>query len=218
MWKVRKLTMSISSCSENYAKSSCRSRHIDDCLSRRLWRFGAPWVLSLLLSTNVLADATLRPGDTMDLKIGGVPSTEISSVSGQYTIDGEGNVNLPYIGRVKIAGLAPGAAQTMIESVYKARKIYTNPNIVITMQPQSRFVNVGGEVKLPQRVPFTPDLTVLSAINAAGGFSAFADERRIRLLRGQQVTIIDAKKIRTNPSRDVQLEPGDRVEVPQSLF
>jgi len=106
----------------------------------------------------------------------------------------------------------------MIERVYKARKVYTNPNIVITMQPQSRFVNVGGEVKSPQRVPFTPDLTVLSAINAAGGFSPFADQRRIRLLRGQQVTIIDAKKIRTDPSRDVQLEPGDQVEVPQSLF
>jgi len=217
MSKARKLTMSIRSCSENYAKSSCR-RFIDDCLSRRLRKFGACWLLSFLLSTNVLADATLRPGDTMDLKIGGVPATEISSVSGQYTIDGEGNVNLPYIGRVKIAGLAPGVAQSMIESVYKARKVYTNPNIVITMQPQSRFVNVGGEVKSPQRVPFTPDLTVLSAINAAGGFSPFADQRRIRLLRGQQVTIIDAKKIRTNPSRDVQLEPGDQVEVPQSLF
>ncbi len=217
MSKARKLTMSISSCSESYAKSSCR-RFIDDCHSRRLRKFGACWLLSFLLSTNVLADATLRPGDTMDLKIGGVPATEISSVSGQYTIDGEGNVNLPYIGRVKIAGLAPGVAQSMIESVYKARKVYTNPNIVITMQPQSRFVNVGGEVKSPQRVPFTPDLTVLSAINAAGGFSPFADQRRIRLLRGQQVTIIDAKKIRTDPSRDVQLEPGDQVEVPQSLF
>jgi protein involved in polysaccharide export with SLBB domain len=218
MAKVRKLTMSISSCFENHAKSSCRRRLTEDCLSRRLWKFGASWLLSFLLSTNVLADATLRPGDTMDLKIGGVPSTEISSVSGQYTIDGEGNVNLPYIGRLKIAGLAPGVAQSMIESVYKARKIYTNPNIVITMQPQSRFVNVGGEVKSPQRVPFTPDLTVLSAISAAGGFSAFADQRRIRLLRGQQVTIIDAKKIRADPSRDVQLEPGDQVEVPQSLF
>jgi len=210
--------MTISSGSENYAKSSCRRRFTDDCPSLRVWKLGASWLLSFLLSTNALADATLRPGDTMDLKIGGVPSNEISSVSGQYTIDGEGNVNLPYIGRVRIAGLAPGAAQTEIESVYKTRKIYTNPNIVITMQPQSRFVNVGGEVKAPQRVPFTPDLTVLSAINAAGGFSPFADERRIRLLRGGQVTIIDVKKIRRNPSRDVQLEPGDRVEVPQSLF
>jgi len=37
------------------------------------------------------------------------------------------------------------------------------------MQAQSRFVNVGGEVKEPKRVPFTDDLTVLGSINAAGG-------------------------------------------------
>ena len=188
-------------------------------VSHRLFNLCTVCLLIFLFWAHAaLADATLRPGDTIELKIGGVPATEISAVSGQYTIDGEGNVNLPYISRVKIAGLAPGAAQAVIEGVYKARRIYTNPNIVITMQPQSRFVNVGGEVKAPQRVPFTPDLTVLSAINAAGGFSPFADERRVRLLRGQQVTVIDVKKIRLNPSRDVQLEPGDRVEVPQSLF
>ena len=218
MLKARTLTMTIRSCSDDHAKSSPRRRFNDLSLSRKLWKFGTAWLVGFISLTNVLADATLRPGDTIDLKIGGVPQSEISAVSGQYTIDGEGYVNLPYIGHVKIGGFAAGAAQTMIEGVYKTRKIYTNPNIVITMQPQSRFVNVGGEVKAPQRVPFTPDLTVLSAINAAGGFSPFADQRRIRLLRGQQVTIIDVKKIRRDPSRDVQLEPGDRVEVPQSLF
>jgi protein involved in polysaccharide export with SLBB domain len=62
------------------------------------------------------------------------------------------------------------------------------------------------------------DFLVGIAINAAGGLSPFADERKVRLLRGQQVTVIDVKKIRANPSRDVQLEPADRVEVPQSLF
>ena len=210
--------MSTSSCSEMHSIRPCR-RVAHGQASQRLLISCIAWLLGFLFLTHAaLADATLRPGDTIDLKIGGVPATEISSVSGQYTIDGVGNVNLPYISRVKIAGLALGAAQAVIESIYKARQIYTNPNIVITMQPQSRFVNVGGEVKAPQRVPFTPDLTVLSAINAAGGFSPFADERRVRLLRGQQVTVIDVKKIRANPSRDVQLEPGDRVEVPQSLF
>jgi protein involved in polysaccharide export with SLBB domain len=208
-------TMSIRPCSEN--RSSCR-RSINVCPFLWLRKFGVLWLLNILLLNNVLADATLRQGDTIDLKIGGVPSNEIAAVTGQYTLDGEGNVNLPYIGRVKISGLAPGAAQTMIEGVYKTQKIYTNPNIVITMQALSRFVNVGGEVKSPQRVPFTPDLTILSAISAAGGFSPFANQRKIRLLRGQRVTIIDIKKIRANPSRDVQLEPGDRVEVPQSLF
>jgi len=210
--------MSTSSCSEMHPIRPYR-RVARGHASQRLLSSCTVWLLCFLFLTHAaLADATLRPGDTIDLKIGGVPATEISSVSGQYTIDGEGNVNLPYINRVKIAGLAPGAAQAVIESIYKARQIYTNPNIVITMQPQSRFVNVGGEVKAPQRVPFTPDLTVLSAINAAGGFSPFANERKVRLLRGQQVTVIDVKKIRANPSQDVQLEPGDRVEVPQSLF
>ena len=210
--------MSTSSCLAMRSIPPCR-RIAHGRASQRLLVSCTVWLLCFLFLTHgVLADATLRPGDSIDLKIGGVPATEISAVGGLYTIDGEGNVNLPYISRVKIAGLAPGAAQAVIESIYKARQIYTNPNIVITMQPQSRFVNIGGEVKAPQRVPFTPDLTVLSAINAAGGFTPFADERRVRLLRGQQVTVIDVKKIRANPSRDVQLVPGDRVEVPQSLF
>ncbi|MBV9674551.1 MAG: polysaccharide export protein, partial [Verrucomicrobia bacterium] len=165
-----------------------------------------------------LADATLRAGDTIDLKVGGVPSTEITAVTGLYTIDGDGSVNMPYIGHVRIGGLTPGAAQLTIEQVYRNRGIYTNPNIVITMQPQSRFVNVGGEVKTPQRVPYTPDLTILASINAAGGFSSFADQHKVRLLRGNQVTVVDIKKIRANPAYDIQLQPGDRVEVPQSLF
>jgi len=28
----------------------------------------------------------------------------------------------------------------------------------------------------------------------------------------------DVKKVRANPSLDLQLQPGDRVQVPQSLF
>jgi polysaccharide export outer membrane protein len=121
------------------------------------------------------------------------------------------------VGRVKIAGLTPGAAESTIENVYKSRDIYTNPNVVITMQVQSRFVNVGGEVNEPKRVPFTPDLTILSSISAAGGFSKLADARKVRLLRDNTLMIIDVDKIRTNPSLDVQVQPGDRIEAP-SIF
>ena len=85
------------------------------------------------------------------------------------------------------------------------------------MQAQSRFVNVGGEVKAPQRISFTPDLTILSSINAAGGFSSFADGRKVRLLRDNKLMIIDVNKIRANPSLDVPVEPGDRIEAP-SIF
>jgi len=187
-------------------------------MSTKFWIWRAVCLLSFAFATGIAAaDAPLRPGDQLEMKLGGVPSTEISAVSGIYTIDSEGSVNLPHIGRVKIAGLTPGAAESAIENAYKSREIYTNPDVVITMQAQSRFVNVGGEVKAPQRVPFTPDLTILSAISAAGGFSTFAEGRKVRLLRDNQVMIVDVIKIRANPSLDVQLKPGDRIETP-SIF
>jgi protein involved in polysaccharide export with SLBB domain len=170
------------------------------------------------VAPNARAQATLRNGDILEIKISGIPSTDITSVSGEYTIDNEGSVNMPYIGRVKVTGLSPGVAQSTIESVYRNHDIYTNPTITITQQLQSRFVNVGGEVKTPQRIPYTADLTVLSSINAAGGFSPFADQRKVRLLRGNEVMIIDVKKIRANPSLDIGVQPGDRIEVPQTLF
>ena len=183
-------------------------------MSAKNWIASAISFLGLLLVAQIaLADAILRPGDQIEMKLGGVPTIDISSVSGIYTIDGTGAVNLPYVGRLKIAGLTPGAAQFTIESAFKSAEIYAHPNIVITMEPQSRFVNVGGEVKEPRRVPFTDDLTVLGSINAAGGFSIFADQRKVRLLRGNEVMIVDVKKIRVNPSLDLPVQPGDRIEV-----
>jgi protein involved in polysaccharide export with SLBB domain len=86
------------------------------------------------------------------------------------------------------------------------------------MQPAARFVNVGGAVRTPMRVPFTEDMTLLTAINAAGGFNDFADQKRVRLLRGSEVKLFDVRQFRKNPSKDVGLQPGDRVEVPQTLF
>lgn len=175
-------------------------------------------VLTASCGVTFAGEAVLRPGDTIELKIGGVPATDTTAVSGAYMIDGQGYVNMPNLGKVKIGGLTTGAAQTAIEGGYRSRDIYTNPTVIITMQAQSRWVNVGGEVKTPQRVPYTPDLTILSSINAAGGFSPFADQRKVRLLRGNDVMVIDIRKARSNPSLDIPVEPGDRIEVPQSIF
>jgi polysaccharide export outer membrane protein len=177
-------------------------------------------VVALLTSSAVAfaGEAVLRPGDTIQLKIGGVPAEDTSNVSGAYMIDGDGNVNMPNLGKVRIGGLTAGAAQSAIETEYRGHDIYTHPTIILNMQMQSRWVNVGGEVKAPERVAYTPDLTVLAAINAAGGFSAFADQRRVRLLRSDQVILIDVRKVRSTPSLDLAVEPGDRIEVPQTIF
>lgn len=162
--------------------------------------------------------ASLRVGDPVELKVAGVPTEEQTQVNNVYTIDSGGMVNLPYINKVKAEGLTPSQLASSIEGAYRSEKIFTNPTITIVMQPNARFVNVGGAVRQPTRVPFTEDMTLLTAINAAGGFNDFADQRKVRVLRGNEVRAYDVRQSRRDPSKDIKLQPGDRVEVPQSFF
>ncbi len=177
------------------------------------------FVLGLVcLAAVAYGDAVLRSGDPVDLKISGVPTEEQAQVNNIYSVDANGMVNMPYINKVRAAGRTPAQLASEIEGSYRAAKIFTNPTITIVMQPQTRFVNVGGAVRAPARVPFTEDMTLLTAINASGGFNDFADQKRVRLLRGSEAKVFDVRQFRRDPSLDPRLQPGDRVEVPQSFF
>jgi protein involved in polysaccharide export with SLBB domain len=171
-----------------------------------------------LATSSLFAQGLLRPGDPIELKIGGVPVEEQQQVNNTYTVDSSGSVNLPYINRVHAEGLTPAQLAQAIEASYRANKVFTNPTITILMQPTARFVNVGGSVRAPNRVPFTEDITLLSAITAAGGFNDFADQKHVRLLRGNTAKVYDVRQFRRDPSLDPKLQPGDRIEVPQSFF
>jgi protein involved in polysaccharide export with SLBB domain len=166
----------------------------------------------------LFGQAVLRVGDPVELKIGGVPIEEQQQVNNTYTVDTTGSVNLPYINKVHAEGLTPAQLAQAIEGSYRANKVFTNPTVTILMQPTARFVNVGGAVRQSMRVPFTEDITLLSAINAAGGFNDFADQKHVRLLRGNTAKVFDVRQFRRDPSLDVKLQPGDRIEVPQSFF
>ena len=181
-------------------------------------RLFAVLFFSFALTTGLFAQAVLRIGDPVELKIGGVPAEDQSQVNNTYTVDSGGAINLPYIGKVRAEGVTPASLARAIEDNYRSNKIYSNPNVTIIMQPSARFVNVGGAVRSPSRVPFTEDMTLLTAINASGGFNDFADQRHVRLLRGNEATVYDVRKFRKDPSQDVRLRPGDKIEVPQSFF
>ncbi len=172
----------------------------------------------LFVGGHLFAQATLRVGDPVEIKIGGVPQEEQLQINNTYTVDSNGSVNLPYINKLRAQGLTPAQLSRSIEESYRAGKIYTNPTITILMQPMARFVNVGGAVRQASRVPFTEDITLIAAINASGGFNDFADQKKVRLLRGNTVKVFDVRQIRKDPSLDVRLQPGDRIEVPQTFF
>lgn len=171
--------------------------------------------LAVLLLTGgahtAIAQATLRVGDAVEVRLAGVPAEEMGQFSAPYTVDDAGAINLPYIGLIKVTGLAYNQAQALIENKLKEGKIYTHPSITIT--PGARFINIGGEVKSPGRIPYTPDAKLLAVINAAGGFTDFADKRKVHLTRDNKIQIIDAKDIAKHPEKDIPIFPGDQIEV-----
>ncbi|MEI6032686.1 MAG: polysaccharide biosynthesis/export family protein [Verrucomicrobiae bacterium] len=163
-------------------------------------------------------DAALRAGDQIEIRIGGVPSEDISQITGIYTVDGDGYINMPHIGKVHAAGATQSQLQGSIESAYKSQQIYTNPSITLAVPNAARFVEVSGDVRAPQRVPFTADLTVLGAITGAGGFTEYADQSKVSLTSEGKVFLVNVKDVRKNPAKDIKVKPGDKVYVPQSFW
>lgn len=180
-------------------------------------------ILFLIATTScLLAQATLRSGDTVDIRLSGVNvPDEIQQFSSQYTIDDKGDLNLPYIHNVKASGLRPAQLQAAIQHKLVADKIYTHPTITVLQSnstASARFVNVGGEVKQPTRIPYTADLTVLTSITAAGSFTEYADQKHIRWTHNNKVHILDARKLRKDPKLDPKVSPGDKIDVPASIW
>lgn len=162
-------------------------------------------------------DAPLRSGDAIGIRLAGVPADEVSQVSGTYTVDGGGNINLPYIGKLRAVGLKQADIQSMIESTYRAKGIYANPIITVSVQ-FDRLVDVEGDVRSPQRVHYTADLTLFGAITACSGFTEYADQTKVSILRNGSRTFVNVKKIRKNLEIDPPVQPGDKISVPRSFW
>lgn len=156
--------------------------------------------------------AQLRSGDSLNIALQGVPDAFASSVQ----IDEQGLISLPYIGAVKAAGLSTSELSQRIRETYVTKKIYTTLDVSVSVT--ERYIYVGGEVQRPGRIIWTPDLTVAKAIQSAGGFSLYAKETAVSLVRERNAYPIDVKLAQKNPAQDPRLMPGDSLQVPRSPF
>jgi polysaccharide biosynthesis/export protein VpsN len=158
------------------------------------------------------SSSELRPGDSLTVAIIGVPDPSTNSVQ----IDDQGVISLPYIGVIKASGETTGGLTQSIREAYVTKKIYTSVDISVSVT--ERYVYVGGEVEKPGRIIWTPDLTAAKAIQAAGGFTLYAKEDRVGIVRKQALYVVDIKLAQMNPSEDPRLDPGDSIQVSRSAF
>ena len=154
----------------------------------------------------------LRPGDSLTIAIIGVPDPSTNSVQ----IDDQGIISLPYIGALKAGDQTTAGLTQRIRETYVEKKIYTSVDVSVSVT--ERYVYVGGEVEKPGRIIWTPDLTAAKAIEAAGGFTLYAREDKVAVVRNQALYDLDIKLAQKDPSQDPRLEPADTIQVARSAF
>ncbi|MEP6673142.1 MAG: polysaccharide biosynthesis/export family protein [Chthoniobacter sp.] len=158
--------------------------------------------------------ATLRTGDVFEMRLSGMPAEFAADFNLQFTIGQEGTVNVPLIGEVKAVGMTASQLERAIQGKLLADKIFTRPTVLINIAQATRYVSISGGIRAPQRLSWSSDLTLSSAIGNCGGLSDFGSGKGVRIIReGKVAGAFDLKEISKDPSRDPKLLPGDQVIV-----
>lgn len=171
----------------------------------------------VLLSVSPTLLAGLEPGEQINLTIRGVDPSEQQKISGIYRVGESGGVRLPLLENLLAArGLTPEQFARAAEQAYKNAGIYARPAIEVeTLQGKDQqaaaVISVGGQVRRAGDSPFRKDMTVLQAIDNAGGRNDFGS-RNLFLIRGGKQYCLDF----TNLShKNIVLFPGDSIQVDQ---
>ncbi|AYD65625.1 multidrug MFS transporter [Achromobacter sp. LC458] len=132
-----------------------------------------------------------------------------------YTVSSTGYIQFPYTGLLKVAGLTELQARNLI--VNSSGKYIQDPQITVrVLGYRSKRVYVEGEVKLPGTVAINDiPMTLLEAVNRAGGLLPTADRSAVYVIRDGRRTRVNLPALieRGQDLNQVMLKSGDIVRV-----
>ena len=157
---------------------------------------------------------SLEPGNQITITFSGLSTIPVPYIC---RIREDGTISPPYLKNpVTAAGKTIGELESELEQAY-VPDIYKTINV--TIKTADRFFYVGGEVRQPSRQIFIGRITVTQAIQSAGDFTDFADQRSVRVIRANgKVDIVDCKAALDDPTKDLTVYPGDNIVVERRLF
>lgn len=118
--------------------------------------------------------------NTMPVAAGSITVTEQSADLISYPVDGDGYIQLPYAGRIKVVGKT--LVMITIE-VEKALKSYV-ADAAVTVKMVNNYVSLIGEVQRPGRYPIYKDrMNIFQALAMAGDLNEFSNRQKIQLIR-----------------------------------
>lgn len=165
--------------------------------------------------TSEEAAGRLRPGDQIQVRLDTGSGQGQTPQSLDVTVDENGEIGLPLVGRIKAAKLTQSELAETIQANYVPRYYVRCTATVLVSQ---RFFYITGEVRAPGRFLWSDDITLLKAISTAGGFTDYANRGKVELARGKDRQVYNCEDLQRNPGKDPLIRPGDTITVLRSIF
>jgi polysaccharide biosynthesis/export protein len=157
---------------------------------------------------------SIAPEDVLTIDVWKEPE-----ISRTVPVRRDGKISLPLLNDLQAAGLTP--TQLGSEIVEKLRATIVHPQVtVIVAQMSSLRIYILGQVTRGGAYPLVPHMTVMQALSIAGGFTPYANVKKIYVMRRENGTdkifhinykdVINGRKTEQN----IHMEPGDTIVVP----
>lgn len=146
----------------------------------------------------------------LDIPVAPPPPTEMQ-------IPENGELTLHLSEKFIFKGKKRDALEQEIRDRYVEKGYFKIINVIIEVLP--RPITVGGGVRAPRDYAHQGQLTVLKTIDMAGGFTEYANKRKVKIIREGRTILVNCKKALEDPGKyDVAVFPGDTIHVPESPF
>jgi len=139
----------------------------------------------------------------------------------EYRVSASGEIQFPFLDVVQVKGMTPRELDLKLEELL-AKDYFVKPEVIVSVREyRQEFIIVIGAVNRPGNLPLSAEqkMDILDAIAFAGGTTRTA-KNSVEFTRGGKRTVysIDKLKSESDPSRKVLLQPGDILEVKESVF
>jgi polysaccharide export outer membrane protein len=176
----------------------------------------SPSEVGIQPSKTVAADPNyaIGPEDVLTIDVWKEPE-----ISRTVPVRRDGKISLPLLNDVQAAGLTP--TQLSSEIAGKLLATVVNPQVtVIVAQMSSQRIYILGQVTRGGAYPLVPDMTAVQALSIAGGFTPFANLKKIYVMRSEngqdKVFPLNYKDVVSGrkPQQNIHLKAGDTIVVP----
>jgi polysaccharide biosynthesis/export protein len=129
----------------------------------------------------------------------------------QQMVSGEGQVYIPFAGKIDAAGKSLAAIEADIQSKLQGKA--NQPQVLVRLAVNNTaYATVVGEVVVSARVPLTPrGERLLDALATTGGTKQAVGKITLQLTRGVEVQSLPLDVVIRDPLQNIRLQPGDVV-------